>query len=65
MVSGQPLANGTDNGNAVMGGAVSTIVFNPADIGTVVQNVGNKQEEAVSENITEPPDNDLIDFDAF
>lgn len=65
VVSGQALANGTDNGNAVMGGAVSPIVSNPADIGTVMQSVGNKQEEAVSENITELPDNDLIDFDAF
>ncbi len=30
-----------------------------------IRNAGNMQEEAVSENATEPPDNDLIDFDAF
>ncbi len=65
MVYGQALANGTNNGNAVMGGAVSHIASNPADTGTAMQNVGNMQEEAVSENAAEPPDNDLIDFDAF
>ncbi len=65
MVYGQVLANGTNNGHAVMGGAVSPIVSNPADMEAAMQNVGNVQEEAVSENATEPPDNDLIDFDAF
>ncbi len=65
MVYGQALANGTNNGNAVMGGAVSPIASNPADTGTAMQNAGNMQEEAVSANSTEPPDNDLIDFDAF
>ncbi len=65
MVYGQALANGTNNGNAVMGGAVSPIAFNSADTGTAMQNVGNMQKEAVSENATELPDNDLIDFDAF
>ena len=65
MVYGQASADGTDNGNAAMGGAVSPIVSNPADMGSEIQNVGNVQEEAVSENATEPPDNDLIDFDAF
>ena len=30
-----------------------------------MQNAGDVQEEAVSENATDPPDNDLIDFDAF
>ena len=65
MVYGQVSANGTNNGNAVMDGAVSLIVSNPADTGLEIQNVGNMQEEAVSENATEPPDNDLIDFDAF
>ncbi len=65
MVYGQASANGMNNGNAVMGGAVSPIVSNPADMEAAMQNVGNVQEEAVSENATEPPDNDLIDFDAF
>ena len=65
MVYGRASANGTNNGNAVMGGAVSPIVSNPADMEAAMQNAGDVQEEAVSENATEPPDNDLIDFDAF
>ena len=65
MVHGQVSANGTNNGNAVMGGAVSPIISNPADMEAAMQNAGDVQEEAVSENATEPPDNDLIDFDAF
>ena len=65
MVYGQASVNGTNNGNAVMGGAVSPIVSNPADMEAVMQNAGDVQEEAVPENVTEPPDNDLIDFDAF
>ena len=65
MVYGQASANGTNNGNAVMGGAVSPIGSNPADMEAAMQNAGDVQEEAVSENATEPPDNDLIDFDAF
>ena len=65
MVYGQVLANGTNNENAVMSGAVSPIVSNPADMEAAMQNAGDVQEEAVPENATEPPDNDLIDFDAF
>ena len=65
MVYGQALANGTNNGNAGMGGAVSPIVSNPADTGAAMLSAENMQEEAVQENATEPPDNDLIDFDAF
>ncbi len=65
MVYGHASANGTNNGNAVMGGAVSPIISNPADMEAAMQNAGDVQEEAVSENATEPPDNDLIDFDAF
>ena len=65
MVYGRASANGTNNGNAVMGGAVSPIVSNPADMEAAMQNAGDVQEEAVSENATEPPDNDLIDFDVF
>jgi hypothetical protein len=60
MMYGQALANGTNNGNAVMGGADSPIASNPADTGTEIM-----QEEGVTESTTEPPDNDLIDFDAF
>ena len=48
-----------------MGGAVSPIVSNPADMEAAMQNAGDVQEEAVSENATEPPDNDLIDFELF
>lgn len=65
MVYGRASTNGTNNGNAVMGGAVSPIVSNPADMEAAMQNAGDVQEEAVSENATELPDNDLIDFDAF
>ena len=65
MVYGQASANGTNSGNAGMGGTVSPIASNPVGTGTAVQNVGNMQEEAVSANATELPDNDLIDFDAF
>ena len=65
MVYDRASANGTNNGNAVMGGAVSPIVSNPADMEAAMQNAGDVQEEAVPENATEPPDNDLIDFDAF
>ena len=49
MVYGRASANGTDNGNAVMGGAVSPIVSNPADMEAAMQNAGDVQEEAVSE----------------
>ena len=65
MVYDRASANGTNNGNAVMGRAVSSIVSNPADMEAAMQNAGDVQEEAVSENATELPDNDLIDFDAF
>ena len=51
---------GTNNGNAVMNGAVSTIASNLADTGAALQG-----KEATAESATEPPDNDLIDFDAF
>ena len=60
MMYGQALANGTNNGNAVMNGAGSTIASNLADTGAALQG-----KEATAENATEPPDNDLIDFDAF
>jgi len=65
MVYGQASANGTNNGNEVMGGAYSPIASNPADTGTEMQNMGNMQEQDKTENATELPDNDLIDFDAF
>jgi len=65
MVYGKALANGTNNGNAVMGGAVSPIASNPADMGAVMQGTESMQEQDKAENATEPPDNDLIDFDAF
>ena len=65
MVYSRASANGTNNGNTVMGGAFSPIVSNPADMEAAMQNAGDVQKEAVSENATEPPDNDLIDFDAY
>ena len=60
MIYGQALANGTNNGNAVMNGAISTIASNLADTGAALQG-----KEVAAESVTEPPDNDLIDFDAF
>ncbi len=60
MMYGQALTNGTNNGNAVMNGAVSPIASNLADTGAALQG-----KEATAESATEPPDNDLIDFDAF
>ena len=60
MMYGQASANGTNNGNAVMNGAVSTIASNLADTGAALQG-----KEVTAESVTEPPDNDLIDFDAF
>lgn len=65
MVYGQALADGMNNGNAVMGGAVSPTSSNPANAGIEIQNAEDMQEEAVSENSIELPDNELIDFDAF
>ncbi len=65
MVYGQALANGTNNGNAVMSGTVSPIASNPANAGAVVQGAEVMQEKAATESSAEPPDNDLIDFDAF
>ena len=60
MIYGQALANGTNNGNAVMNGAVSSSASNLADTGAALQG-----KEVTAESVTEPPDNDLIDFDAF
>ncbi len=65
MPYGQALQGSTEKGNAVMNGAVMPVVFDPADAGAVMENAGNMQENAVAENATDPPDNDLIDFDAF
>ena len=64
MMYGQGSLNGADSGN-VTGGTVSPVATNPTDTKAMIQNAGNMQEEVVSENATEPPDNDLIDFDAF
>ncbi|MDE7248493.1 MAG: hypothetical protein K2N82_01110, partial [Lachnospiraceae bacterium] len=64
MVYGQGALNGA--GSASMErDTVSSVATNPADMEAAMQSAGNVQEEAVSENATEPPDNDLIDFDAF
>ena len=60
MMYGQASPNGTNNGNTVMNGAVSPIASNLADTGAALQS-----KEATAESATEPPDNDLIDFDAF
>ena len=56
MMYGQALANGINNGNTVMNGADSPIASNLADTGASLQG---------KEVTAEPPDNDLIDFDAF
>lgn len=61
----QAAQGGMMYGQGSLNGTVSPIATNPADAGAVMQNAGNMQEEAVSENAVEPPDNDLIDFDAF
>ena len=65
MMYGQALTNGTDNGNTVMGGGVSPIASYSASVGAVAQGAEVMQEKAATESSTEPPDNDLIDFDAF
>ena len=57
---GQTSQGSIEKGNAVMNGAAMPIVSNPADTGTEIM-----QKEGVAESATEPPDNDLIDFDAF
>ena len=56
MVYGQASADGTNHGNAAMGGGVPLPASSLADAGTAAV-----QEQAAAE----PPDNDLIDFDAF
>ena len=60
MMYGQALANGINNGNTVMNGAGSPIASNLADTGAALQG-----KEVTAESAAEPPDNDLIDFDAF
>lgn len=56
MVYGQRLPNGKGNENAVMNGVPLPISSDPAD---------TADEETIAERSTEPPDNDLLDFDAF
>ena len=65
MMYGQGLTNGTDNGNAVMSGGVSPIASYPANAGTVAQGAEVMQDKTTAESSTEPPDNNLIDFDEF
>ena len=62
---GQTLADGMNIGNAVMSGAVPSAASNLANTGTAAQGSEIMQEKATSESAAEPPDNDLIDFDAF
>ena len=62
---GQTLADGTNIGNAVMSGAVPYAASNPTNTGTAAQGSEIMKEKATSESPAEPPDNDLIDFDAF
>ena len=64
MMYGQASVNGAGSGN-ITGSTISPIATNPADTGTVMQSEGNMQEQDKAESVTEPPDNDLIDFDAF
>ena len=61
---GQASINGTGNGN-ITGGTIFTAATNPPDTGTEMQNAEDMQEQDKAENATEPPDNDLIDFDSF
>ena len=58
MVCGQVFPNGAGNRDGVMNGADSSCVSDPADAAV-------QYEEAIAEQSTEPPDNELIDFDAF
>ncbi len=51
MVYGQAQARGLSNGT------------NPSNMAT--QDTGDMQEQDKQESVTEPPDNELIDFDAF
>lgn len=55
---GQGLPNGMNNGSAISNGAVL-----PAVSGTA--NTAAQVEETATESAAEPPDNELIDFDAF
>jgi hypothetical protein len=64
MVYGQGSLNGAASGN-VTGGTVSHVVVNPADTEAAMQNAEDMLEQDTAESATEPPDNDLIDFDAF
>ena len=52
MVYGQALADSAGNGNGVMNGAVP-------------KNEATQSGDAGTGHSTEPPDNELIDFDAF
>lgn len=56
---------GAGNGIVAMRGAASSISSNSADMGTAVQSAEDMQEKAGIETSAEPPDNELIDFDAF
>ena len=56
MVYGQGLLNGKGNENTVMNGAPLPVSSDPA---------GTADEETIAGRSTEPPDNDLLDFDAF
>ncbi len=58
MACGQAFPNGAGNRDGVMNGADSSCLSDPAD--ATVQ-----CGEAIAEQSTEPPDNELIDFDAF
>ena len=58
MVYGQAFPNGAGNRDGVMNGADSSCVSDPAD-------AAEQCGEAIAEQSTEPPDNDLLDFDAF
>lgn len=56
MVYGHGLPNGKGGENAVMNGAPLPVSSNPAD---------TADEETITGRSIEPPDNDLLDFDAF
>ena len=58
MVYGQAFPNGAGNRDGVMNGADSSCVSDSADAAV-------QCGEAIAEQSTEPPDNELIDFDAF
>lgn len=65
MFHGQMPASSMDGGKAIMNGVDLPVVSEPAKADTVAKGSEGMQGQAEAESAAEPPDNDLIDFDAF